>query len=93
MVDKTLDGWYNPAYAWPYAPLHSVILVVSDHVQNLPFWELMQKVLVVHLTELSSIVLYCPLSGLYYPSFMTAYASLHSIVSAAFCQYSNASVE
>lgn len=54
MVDETFEGWYNPAsrpYAWLYAPLHSVVLVVSDHVQNLPFWELMQKVLVVHLIE------------------------------------------
>lgn len=33
------------------APLHSVVLVVSDHVQILPFRERMQKVLVVHLTE------------------------------------------
>ncbi|KAG7225204.1 hypothetical protein INR49_014763 [Caranx melampygus] len=35
----------------------------------------------------------CSRARLYYPSSMTAYAFFHSIVSAAFCQYSNASVE
>lgn len=77
MVNKTFKGWYNPLSrpcAWLYAPLHSVVLVVSDHVQNLPFWELMQKVLVVHLIDSHLLYFYRPTSGLYYQSSMTAYA-------------------